>query len=164
MQQGDFILSGKVDIDESGISGKGYHKQGHSKDRKREFAIGIQMLKTKIVGAFTREIQNANTREVETFFDRHISAKAHVPVDKWRACNLIKKYYPDMIQHKSKPIQNFKLLHRKIIMLKAAILGIYHHVFHLQEYLYKFFFRNNLNDKSTLFHALITNTMNQTQF
>lgn len=54
-----------------------------------------------------------------------------------------------MIQQKSKPQQNFKLLHREIMMLKAAIRGIYHHVFHLQEYLNEYFFRKNLNDKLT---------------
>ncbi len=40
-----------------------------------------------------------------------------------------------MIQQKSEPKQNFKLLHREIMVLRAAIRGIYHHVFHLQEYL-----------------------------
>lgn len=161
MQQGDFKLSGKVDVDESSIGGKEPGKRGRSKGKKREFVIGVQMLKTKIVRAFAHQIQNASTKEVKPFFDRHISTKAQVRVDKWRAYNPIKKFYPNMIQQKSKPEQNFKLLHREIMMLKAAIRGIYHHVFHLQEYLNEYFFRKNLNNKSTLFHTLINNMMNQ---
>lgn len=163
MQQGDFKLSGKVDVDESNIGGKEPGKRGRSKGKKHEFVIGVQMLKTKIVRTFARQIKNASTKEVKPFFEQYVSTKALVRVDKWRAYNPIKKYYPNMIQQKSKPEQNFKLLHREIMMLKAAIRGIYHHVFHLQEYLNEYFFRKNLNDKSTLFHTLISNMMNQKQ-
>lgn len=161
MQQGAFKLSGKVDVDESSIGGKEPGKRGRSKGKKKEFVIGVQMLKTKIVRAFAQQINNASTKEVKPFFDRYISTRAQVRVDKWRAYNPIKKHYPNMIQQKSQPEQNFKLLHREIMMLKAAIRGIYHHVFHLQEYLNEYFFRKNLNDKSTLFHTLINNMINQ---
>lgn len=62
-----------------------------------------------------------------------------------------------MIQEKSKPEQNFKLLHREIMMLKATIRGIYHHVNHLQDYLNEYFFRKNSNNKELLFHTVISN-------
>lgn len=62
-----------------------------------------------------------------------------------------------MVQERSKPEQNFKLLHREIMMLKAALRGIYHHTTHLQEYLNEYYFRKNLNDKSQLFHTVVSN-------
>jgi hypothetical protein len=110
MQQGDFKLSGKVDVDESSIGGKEPGKRGRSKGKKREFVIGVQMMKTKIVRAYARQIKNASTNEVRPFFEQHISTKAEVRVDKWRAYNPIKKYYPNMTQQKSKPEQGGQLL------------------------------------------------------
>ncbi|GAI07331.1 unnamed protein product, partial [marine sediment metagenome] len=101
MQQGDFKLSGKVDVDESNIGGKEPGKRGRSKGKKHEFVIGVQMLKTKIVRTFARQIKNASTKEVKPFFEQYVSTKALVRVDKWRAYNPIKKYYPNMIQQKS---------------------------------------------------------------
>jgi len=155
MQQGDFKLSGRVDVDESSVGGREAGRPGRSKGKKREFVIGVQMLKKKIVRVFAHQIRNASTRELRPFFDQRISTDAKVRVDKWRAYNPIKKDFPNMVQERSKPEQNFKLLHREIMMLKAALRGIYHHVTHLQEYLNEYFFRKNINDKSQLFHSVI---------
>jgi hypothetical protein len=52
MHQGDVQLSGRVDVDESSVGGKESGKRGRSKGKKKEFIIGVQMLKTKIVRAF----------------------------------------------------------------------------------------------------------------
>lgn len=157
MNQGDFKLSGRVDVDESSVGGKEPGKRGRSKGKKKEFVIGVQMLKKKIVRAFAHQIKNASTKELKPFFDQRICTEAKVRVDKWRAYNPIKRKYPNMIQEKSKPDQNFKLLHREIMMLKAALRGIYHHITHLQDYLNEYFFRKNINDKSQLFHTVIAN-------
>jgi hypothetical protein len=48
MHQGDVQLSGRVDVDESSVGGKEHGKRGRSKGKKKEFIIGVQMLKTKI--------------------------------------------------------------------------------------------------------------------
>ena len=155
MQQGDIKLSGRVDVDESSVGGREAGRPGRSKGKKREFVIGVQMLKKKIVRVFAHQIKNASTKELKPFFDQRICADAKVRVDKWRAYYPIKRDFPNMIQERSKPEQNFKLLHREIMMLKAALRGIYHHVTHLQEYLNEYFFRKNINDKTQLFHSVI---------
>jgi transposase-like protein len=144
-------------VDESSVGGKEPGKRGRSKGKKKEFVIGVQMLKTKIVRAFAHQIKNASSKELRPFFEQRVSTKATVRVDKWRAYNPIKRNYPNMIQERSKPEQNFKLLHREIMMLKASLRGIYHHVTHLQDYLDEYFFRKNLNDKSKLFHTVLSN-------
>jgi hypothetical protein len=41
-----------VDVDESSVGGNEHGKRGRSRGKKKEFFIGIQMLKTKIVRAF----------------------------------------------------------------------------------------------------------------
>jgi hypothetical protein len=115
------------------------------------------MLKKKIVRAFAHQIKNASTKELKPFFDQRICTKANVRVDKWRAYNPMKRTYPNMVQEKSKPEQNFKLLHREIMMLKAALRGIYHHITPLQDYLNEYFFRKNIDNKSQLFHTVIRN-------
>lgn len=157
MQQGEFKLSGRVDVDESSVGGREPGKRGRSKGKKKEFVIGVQMLKKKVVRAFAHQIKNASSQELRPFFEQRVSKDARVRVDKWRAYNPIRVGYPNMIQEKSKPAQNFKLLHREIMMLKGALRGIYHHVTYLQEYLNEYFFRKNANDKSQLFHTVIWN-------
>ena len=157
MHQGNFKLRGRVDVDESSIGGKEPGKRGRSKGKKKEFVIGIQMFKKRIVGAFAHQIKNASSKELKPFFDQRVSTNANVRVDKWRAYNPIKRNYPNMVQEKSKPEQNFKLLHREIMMLKAALRGIYQHITHLQDYLNEYFFRKNIHDKSQLFHTVISN-------
>jgi transposase-like protein len=157
MHQGDFKLSGRVDVDESSVGGKEPGRRGRSKGKKKEFVIGVQMLKKKIVRVFAHQIKNASSKELKPFFEQRVSSDAHVRVDKWRAYNPIKRSYPNMIQERSKPEKNFKLLHREIMMLKAALRGIYHHMTHLQDYLNEYFFRKNINDKSQLFHTVIYN-------
>lgn len=84
MLQGECKLYGKVDVDESSIGGKEIGKPGRSKGKKKEFVIGVQMLKQKIVRVFAKQIKNASTKELKPFFDKHISKQANVRVDKWR--------------------------------------------------------------------------------
>jgi hypothetical protein len=96
MHQGDFKLSGRVDVDESSVGGKEPGKRGRSKGKKKEFVIGVQMLKTKIVRAFAHQIKNASSKELRPFFEQRVSTKATVRVDKWRAYNPIKRNYPNM--------------------------------------------------------------------
>lgn len=112
MHQGDFKLSGRVDVDESSVGGREPGKRGRSKGKKKEFVIGVQMLKRKIVRAYAHQIKNASSQELQPFFEQRVSKDARVRVDKWRAYNPIKAAYPNMIQEKSNPEQNFKLLHR----------------------------------------------------
>lgn len=158
MEQDGDKLSGKVDVDESSFGGRELGNRGRSKGKKKEFVLGVQLLKKKIVRVYAMKIKNASTKELRPFFEKYVHKNALIRTDKWRSYQKLKIAYPNLKQEKSKPQQNFKLLHREIMMLKAAIRGIYHKVSHLQDY-YEFFFRKNISDKNLLFDTVINNML-----
>jgi len=159
-QDGDDKLNGKVDVDESSFGGPNPGKRGRSKAKnKKEFVLAIQMKKGKIVKARAQAITKASTGQLKPFFYKFINKEARVRTDKWRAYDAITLEYPNMIQQKSKPPKNFKLMHREIMLLKLAIRGMYHSIQHTQEYLNEYYFRRGIANKELLFHNLIGNMM-----
>lgn len=159
-QDGDDKLNGKVDVDESSFGGPNPGKRGRSKAKnKKEFVLAIQMKKGKIVKARAQAITKASTGQLKPFFYKFINKEARVRTDKWRAYDAITLEYSNMIQQKSKPPKNFKLMHREIMLLKLSIRGMYHSIQHTQEYLNEYYFRRGVEKKELRFHTLIDNMM-----
>jgi len=58
-------------------------------------------------------------------------------------------------QEKSNPKQNFKLFHRKVMVIKGWLRGIHHSVKNLQPYLDEFCYRfNRMKSFDKIFHNI----------
>jgi hypothetical protein len=84
-----------------------------------------------------------------------VSKDAKVRTDKWRGYRPLQKEYTELKQEVSNPVQNFKLFHRQVMMVKGWIRGIHHSVKSLQPYLDEFCYRfNRLSSFDKIFHNI----------
>jgi transposase-like protein len=155
---GDHPMKGNVEVDEAFVGGYEEGKVGRGADKKALISVAIQKNGTTgIKRMYAMVIQDASTTELKKIFDKHISKQAEVLTDKWRSYTRISEDF-SVIQEKSDPGKNFKLMHRAIQQLKSWIRGIHHSVDskYLQGYLDEFCYRINRSiHKETIFDNLL---------
>jgi transposase-like protein len=151
-------LTSTCEVDEILIGGKREGKPGRGAVGKKKVAIVIEKsTKNGIKRAYGIKISDFSSMELRKVFDRHIDRNANVETDKWRGYNPLAQHW-NIVQTKSKPAENFQLIHRFIQQLKGWIRGIYHKVNeeYLQGYLDEFCFRLNRHlSKETIFDSLV---------
>jgi len=155
---GNYPIDGSVAVDETTIGGKVKEKRGRSQTTKKQVVIAIQKhSRGGISRAYAQVIQNAGTKQLMPFIERHIDINADIVTDGWRGYTPIaqgSKYR--LRQIKSAKGKNFPLLHRFIMGLKSWLRGIHHRVKYLQTYLDEYTYRFNRHlFKDILFHNLV---------
>jgi transposase-like protein len=155
---GNHPMEGNVEADEALVGGKEKGKIGRGADKKALIVVAVEKNGTSgIKRMYARHIENASTIELSKIFKMHISKDAKVVTDKWKSYQRIGKDY-NITQEKSKPGENFNVIHRGIQQLKSWIRGIHHSVDkrYLQAYLDEFCYRINRSiHKDTIFDNLI---------
>lgn len=140
---GSVKLKGRVDVDEFFVGGFEEGKVGRSKGKKKQVVMGIEMKNKGIVRCHALQITDCGTKQLKPFFEKHIDKEAKIRTDKWRGYRPLKNEYTELKQEQSNPMQNFKLFHRQVMMIKGWLRGIHHSVKNLQPYLDEFCFRFN---------------------
>lgn len=157
-----YLLEGKVEVDEFTVGGPEENSPGRSKGDKKEVVIAIELKGKGIARCYAQVIPSAENVELNAFFDKNIAKEAQVTTDGWKGYTPLKKQYPNLVQKKSDKGKNFPHLHRQIMMFKAWLRGIHHRCENLQAYLNEFCYRfNRLNNLDSIFDNLITRMMNQ---
>jgi transposase-like protein len=155
---GNHPMKGQVDVDEALVGGKEEGKIGRGAEKKALIAVAIEKNGTTgIKRMYAQYIESASTKELKKIFELHISKDAKVLTDMWKSYQKIGEIY-SITQEKSKPGENFKLIHRAIQQLKSWIRGIHHSVDkrYLQAYLDEFCYRLNRSiHKETIFDNLL---------
>ncbi len=88
--------------------------------------MGIEMKSKGIFRCLALRIENCGTKQLKPLFEKPISKEAKVRTDKWRGYKTLKSEYKKLKQKKNNPKQNFKLFHRKVMMVKGWLRGIHH--------------------------------------
>jgi len=151
-------LTGVCEVDESMMGGKRSGKVGRGASNKKKVVIAIE--KQGEIGVkrmYAMQISAFSTQELSKIFTKHLSDKATINTDLWRGYLPLKKKYT-LVQQKSKPTENFQLMHRCIQQLKGWIRGVHHSVSstHLQGYLDEYCFRFNRHlFKNSIFDLLV---------
>lgn len=156
-----FPLTGSCEVDEAVIGGKKEGKRGRGAIGKKKISVVIEKNNKGITRAYCEKIKDFSSTELSKIFTRHISKGAQVTTDEWTGYLPIMKDW-NITQQKSKPAQNFTLMHRFIQQLKAWLRGIHHHVSekHLQGYLDEFCYRFNRHCfRDSIFDGFIQRTM-----
>jgi hypothetical protein len=107
------------------------------------------------------QIKDFSSKELEKILDRHIDKSARIVADKWTGYSPKQEKWQLELK-KSRPKENFTLMHRFIQQLKGWLRGIHHHVSekHLQGYLDEYCFRfNRYLFKEAAFDKLIQRMM-----
>ena len=155
---GNHPLEGRCEVDELLIGGKRAGKTGRGAANKDKVVMAIEKQgETGVNRIYARQIANFSTKEIRKIFDQHISPGASIETDLWAAYKPLATEFA-LEQQKSRPGENFNLMHRCIQQLKGWIRGIHHSVSsrHLQGYLDEFCFRFNRNKyKASIFDKLI---------
>lgn len=147
------------EVDEALFGGKVSGKRGRGALKKKKVSIVIEKTKTGgISRAYAMRIADFSATELRKIFDAHIDKSSEtIDTDKWKG------YVPFMgewniIQTKSRPGENFNLMHRFIQQLKGWLRGIHHHASekHIQGYLDEYCYRfNRHGSKNTIFQNLM---------
>lgn len=156
-------MCGEVEVDEAFIGGKEEGKIGRGAEKKTQIVVAIEKYGKKgLKRMYARTIKNASTQEIKTIFEKHISKVANVLTDNWKSYMQLSNEY-NIRQEKSKPDQNFQVMHRSIQQLKSWIRGIHHSVdpLYLQGYLDEFCYRiNRSKSKDGIFDNLMVRMIN----
>lgn len=142
---GHYPLEGSCEVDEILIGGQVSGKRGRGAQGKKKAAI---LIEKDTVGGIKRaygiKIDNFSTKELRKIFDLHITKKAKIETDLWRAYTPLKSTW-NITQSKSDPKNNFQTIHRFIQQLKSWLRGTFHwvHGKYLQGYLDEFCYRMN---------------------
>lgn len=93
---------------------------------------------------YAQVIEKASTKEIGTFMKKKISQEAQITTDQWPAYKPMSKEFENIRHIKSgKKGENFRELHRVIMLFKSWLRGVHHHVHDLQEYINEYTYRFN---------------------
>ena len=153
-------LTGKVEMDEFYVGGPEDEKRGRGNEKKKQVVLAIQVDQFGIHRSYAQVIPRADATELRAFADQTIDRNAAIRTDGWAGYHPLKEIYVKLKQDPSSQGENFPLVHRQIMMIKAWLRGIHHHCKHLQAYLDEFNYRfNRLKFMHSIFHKLILRMM-----
>jgi len=156
-----YKMDGKVEVDETYVGGKEKQNRGRAKSVKKLVAVGIERKGKGISRAYLREIKDAGVKQLQPFFEEHISRSAIIKTDGWRTYTNLKTKSWSITQEKSNGGKNFDVLHRFIMGFKAWLRGIFGSVRDLQPYLDEYVFKFNRNKSGgNIFNILLKRMVN----
>jgi len=152
-------MDGNVHVDEFVIGGKEKSKVGRSYDSKKKKVIcAVELTDNgKVKRMYSMKVENYSANELETLFDKHISASAKVTTDLWKGYRPLMNSY-DISQIESNNGLNFKALHTMIHQVKSWIRTTYSWVSesNINRYLDEFCYRINRSlTKNNIFNNII---------
>ena len=159
---GDYPLQGMVEVDETVVGGQEKNTRGRQNKAKKLLVIGIERKERGISRMYGKVINDGSSTSLKQLFDSHISPEACIRTDGWTGYNPIKKDFPNLHQENSgKKGENFKEMHRAIMMFKAWLRGIHHSVKNVQAYIDEYTYRFNRSFmKENIFENLIGRMVN----
>ena len=95
---GDHLFNNFVEIDEAFVGGQEKLKKGCSKGKKKQIAFIIETKGKGISRAYRIVINNAGTKELKPFIEKHVSIEAKIRTDKWRGYTPLKKQFKNLEQ------------------------------------------------------------------
>ena len=156
-----YKMDGDVEVDETHVGGKEKQNRGRAKGTKKLVAVGIERKGKGISRAYLREIKNAGVKQLQPFFEDHISKQANIKTDGWRTYTNLKSKDWGINQEKSNGGKNFNVLHRFIMGFKAWLRGIFGSVRDLQPYLDEYVFKFNRNKSGgSIFNIILKRIVN----
>ena len=159
-------LTGNVDVDEFFVGGQEEGKKGRGKERKELVVLAIEKRDRGISRMYGRVIPQADAKNLGDFMREKIEKKANVKTDKWLGYKPLKVEFENMVQLSSgEKGGNFPEIHRAIMLFKAWLRGIHHHVTDLQTYIDEYTYRFNRHFmNSSIFDNLIRRMLNAKQY
>jgi len=143
---GQFLLQGKIEVDETVIGGQEEGVVGRKNDKKKLVVFAIERKGKGISRLYGKVIKNASAKELGGFMMQTIDKTAEIKTDEWNGYVPIKKYFTELKQVPSgKKGENFPDLHRVIMTFKSWLRGMHHHAEHLQSYIDEYTYRFNRN-------------------
>ncbi len=143
-------IKGKVDVDETYVGGQDEKAIGRNEGKKKIVVVAVERKKRGISRFYGRVIETASKANLKGFMDDFIDKEAEVRTDKWSGYRGLDAHYKNLSMEKSeKKGRNFHELHRTIMMFKAWLRGVHHHVKHLQAYIDEYSFRFNRHNMTT---------------
>ena len=140
---GKHPLNGFIEIDETFVGGQEKFKKGRSKGKKKQVVIIIETKGKGITRAYGKVINNAGTKELRPFIEKHVCEDAKIKTDKWRGYSPLKTKFKNLKQVASDSGRNFPMMHRFIMNFKSWLRGIHHSVSSLQDYINEYTYRFN---------------------
>lgn len=143
---GDHPITGTCEVDETAFGGQEEGVRGRKNNNKKLVVVGIEKKGKGVSRLYARVIPNSSAISLGGFMKDHIDKKAQLTTDQWTGYCPLSKDFENLKQIPSgKKGSNFPELHRAIMMLKAWLRGVHHHVENLQEYLDEYCYRFNRN-------------------
>lgn len=155
---GNYPLEGTVHVDEFYVGGEEEGMIGRGAKKKKLVVVALEIVPNGMGRAYAEVIDDASSKSLRGFFDRHISKSAHIVTDEWNGYKPLKDEYPNIEHKPSDKGKNFPQLHMHIMNIKGWLRGIHHHCSkeRLQGYLDEYHFRfNRRANKDTIFDVLI---------
>lgn len=141
---GNFPLIGKVEVDESYVGGQDDKALGRNEGKKKIMVLGIEKIGNGVSRWYGRVVENASKANLQAFMLDHVGKDAMVKTDFWSGYKGIESHFPNLTKEKSgKKGENFKQMHRVIMMFKAWLRGTHHSVRYLQPYINEYTYRYN---------------------
>lgn len=133
-----------VEVDETVVGGEEENVRGRQNQDKKLVVVGIEKKGNGISRMYGKHIQKSSSEELGDFFAEHIDKEAEIRTDRWSGYQPLEKQYPNLKREQSgKKGDNFKDMHRAIMMFKSWLRGLHHHVEHLQAYINEYTYRFN---------------------
>lgn len=161
---GNHPITGTAEVDETVFGGQEEGVRGRQNNNKKLVVVGIEKKRNGVSRLYARVIPDASAASLGGFMGDHIGRDAKVTTDQWTGYAPLEKRYGNMKRIPSgKKGRNFPDLHRVIMMLKAWLRGMHHHVHHLQDYLDEYCYRFNRSFmKEGIFDNLMVRMVNTT--
>lgn len=158
----EYPITGKAEVDETVFGQQEENVRGRKNAKKKLVAVGIEKKGKGVSRLYARVIPSADAVSLGKFMRDHIDPEAEVTTDQWIGYGPVAKDFVNMKQIPSgKKGTNFPELHRTIMMLKAWLRGIHHHVDDLQDYLDEYCYRFNRSFmKEKIFENLMLRMVN----
>jgi transposase-like protein len=176
MDEGNHILKGIVETDESYVGGSLVNKHEKYKQLKQYNKSGMEH-KTPVLGMLERKgkivvkvLNKALGKEIKPIMKKTIAKESDLVTDGFGGYKDLGKHYNQhIILNHTKKIRRIGVYHTNSIegfwsMLKRAIMGQYHKINpeHLQEYLNELAFKYNHRNNEYAFEVLINNCLKPT--
>ena len=137
-------MIGKVEVDESYVGGQDDKALGRNEGKKKIMVVGIERGLGGVSRWYGRVVENASRVNLGGFMKDHFNSDAKVKTDCWSGYNGMEAYFPNLAREKSgKKGENFKQMHRVIMMFKAWLRGTHYAVMNLQPYINEYTYRYN---------------------
>ena len=140
----NYPITGTAEVDETVFGEQEQGVKGRKNVNKKLVVVGIEKKGKGVSRLYARVIPRADAKCLGSFMRDHIDPQAYVTTDQWTGYKPLVEEFKNMKRIPTgKKGDNFPELHRTIMMLKAWVRGMHHHVKDLQDYLDEYCYRFN---------------------